>query len=269
MNKEDKTGIFLTGGGGIGPFHIGFFKALEELGIKYDVVCGGSIGAVIGGGSTYLTAEEMMETWHGLTLESVLKIDSNKIKGLKDTKRNLMLIKECILSCARKDPNLMIDINDIRKLLYDKLDGDRIKNSNIDFGVTTTVLPSFKLQQTFKEDMITNPLEYILASLYMPVFSPQRIIDNKYYIDITRYRRYPIEMLKEKQCNKIYIVNLEAHNLNKFYKPISKYFTNNEEINIISYENCPSILDFSEEMAEINYKNGYETTMNVLQRKRH
>ena len=264
----NKTGVFLTGGGGIGPFHIGFFKALEELGIKYDVVCGGSVGALVGGASTYLSAEEMMDAWHALTLESVLKVDKNKIKDLEGMKRNLMLIKECFLSCARKDPNLMIDINDIRKLLYSKLDGNKIKESNIDFGVTTTVLPSFELQKTFKEDMKVNPLEYILASLYMPIFSKQRIIDNKYYIDLTRYRRYPIEMLKEKQCNKIYIVNLETHNLNKFYKPIAKHFTNNEEINIISYENLPSILDFSEEMADINYRNGYETTMSVLERKK-
>ena len=270
MDKKNKTGIFLTGGGGIGSFQIGFFKALEEAEISFDLVCGGSVGALIGGAATYLTPEEMMEAWKTLTLESVLKIDSRKVKDLQGTKRDLMLIKECFLSCCHRDPKLMIDIDDIRKLLYASLDGDKIKESKIDFGVTTTVLPSFELQKTFKEDMKTNPLEYILASIYLPIFSRQRIIDNKHYVDLTRWRRYPIEMLKEKGCTSAYIVNIETEHKtkSKLERPISQVFDEGEDVTLVNYENLPSILDFSNEQALINYQNGYETTMRVLEKKR-
>ena len=58
-----KTGIFLTGGGGIGAFHTGFFKALEEYGIKFDTIVGSSVGALVGGAATYLTADEMYQKW--------------------------------------------------------------------------------------------------------------------------------------------------------------------------------------------------------------
>lgn len=262
----NKTGIFLTGGGGIGAFHIGFFKALEEAGIKYDGVYGSSVGALVAGASTYLDSKQMYEAWKTLTLESVLKIDSRKVKDLSGAKRTLMLYKEAFLSCCRKDPHLFINMDDLRKLMYASLDGDKIKNSNIDFGITTTVLPSMKMLKIYKEDMKVNPLEYILSSIYMPIFSRERIIDNKHYLDLSRFRRYPLEMLKERKCNNIYIVNIEANNIKRLQKPILKNFTSGEKITFINYEKKPSILDFSLEQAEKNYRNGYETTMKILEK---
>ena len=262
----DKTGVFLTGGGGIGAFHIGFFKALEEAGIKYDGVYGSSVGAMVAGAATYLTSDEMYAAWRTLSLESVLKIDSKKVKDLSGAKRTLMLYKETFLSCCRRDPHLFISIDDLRKLMYASLDGEKIRESKIDFGITTTELPSMKMKKIYKEDMSVNPLEYILASIYMPIFSRQRIIDNKHYLDLSRFRRYPLEMLKERKCNNIYIVNIEANNLKRLQKPILKNFNNGEKVTFINYEKKPSILDFSLEQAEKNFRSGYETTMKVLEK---
>lgn len=264
---NDKTGIFLSGGGGVGAFHIGFFKALEEAGIKYDFVCGSSVGALVGGASTYLTPDEMLEAWNQLSLENVLKIDSNKIKGLTGTKRDLRLFKECLLSCWRKDPNRMIDVNDIRKLLYQLLDGERIRRSSIDFGISTTELPSFELKKIYKENMTMNPLEYILAAIYLPVFSRQVSPDGKRYIDIGGIRKYPIEMLVEKECNRVILVNIEARNLKKFTEPMARLFNHGEDTLFIDYAEKPCVLDFSREQSEINYRKGYETTARALERK--
>ena len=262
-----KVGIFLTGGGGIGSYHIGFFKALEELDIKYDLVCGTSVGALVGGAATYLDSYEMFECWKTLTLESVLKVDSRKIKDLQGLKRNLMLFKETFLSCCRKDPNLLIDINDIRNLLYASLDGEKIKNSKIDFGLSTTELPSFKMVNFFKEDMVdANVLEYIIAAIYMPIFTGQKIINNKSYIDISRWRRYPLEMLKEKECDEIYIVNIETKNTKKLEIPIKKIFDDNTIVHFINMEENPSILDFEEEQAKRNLQNGYNQTLKLLKK---
>ena len=265
MNDSNKTGIFLTGGGGIGAFHIGFFKALEECKINYDFVFGSSVGAIIAGAATYLHSDEMYERWKTLTLESVLKIDNNRIKDLEGMKRTLMLYRECIRSCSKKDPNLMIDINDIRNLLYASLDGNNILNSEIGFGISTTLLPSMRQLNICKEDMVVNPLEYILASLYLPIFSRQRIIDDRHYIDLSRFRRYPLEVLKDRNCKNIFIVNIESNNLNKFYRAIDRDFAD-ENVVFINYDNKPSILDFSLEQAEKNYRNGYESSIKVLEK---
>jgi NTE family protein len=68
---EDKTGRVVTGlkiglalgsGAARGWAHIGVLKALEELGIKPDVVCGTSIGAAVG--AAYLTGQlDALQAW--------------------------------------------------------------------------------------------------------------------------------------------------------------------------------------------------------------
>ncbi len=262
-----KTGIFLTGGGGIGAFHIGFFKALEEHGIKFDTIVGSSVGALVGGAATYLTADEMYQKWFSITLENALHVDSNKIKDLQGKKRTLMLYKECLKACVKRDPKFLLDFQGIRDLLYTMLDGERIKKSPIEFGITTTLLPSLKMEKVFKEKMITNPLEYILTSLYMPVYTREKMIDGRSYVDLSRFRRYPLEMLKQRNCERVFVVNLEANHLWRLERPIKKFFNNGEEVTLIDYEHKPSILDFSHEQSEINYKNGYEATIKKLIKK--
>lgn len=261
---KDKTGIYLSGGGAKGSFQIGFFKALEELNITKDVVFGVSAGGILAGASTYLDSYEMLERWKELTLESVLNIDSNKLKNLTGLKKNLILTKQLLLSCTKD--GFLIDVERIRDLLYILLDGDKIKNSNIDFGIYTTEIPSFKMKKIFKEDMKVNPLEYILSSMYLPIFRPKRIIDNKYYIDISSYRKAPLEVLKDKNCNNIYIVNTSDININKLKENINNTFDTNTNVNLINMDNKSSFLDFSEDITIKNYNYGYEKTMRVLSR---
>ena len=208
MDKANRTGIFLSGGGARGSFHIGFLKALEEYDIEYNYIFGCSAGAIVAGASTYLSASDIYERWKRLTLENVLKIDSKKIVDYDGARKTLMLYRECALSCLRRDPNFFIDINDIRKLLYELLDGEAMRESKIDFGISTTLLPFLQMQNIWKEDMVVNPLEYILASIYLPIFSRQRIIDGRQYMDLCKFRRFPFEVLKEKGCDNIFVVNL-------------------------------------------------------------
>ena len=268
MERNEKTGLFLTGGGAIGSFHIGVLKALEQYEIKPNAVFGCSAGAIIAGASTYLTADEMFEKWKELTLESVLKIDSNKVKGLEGAAKTRRLYFECFKSCCRRDPHLMIDVNDIRKLLYSLLDGEQIAKSDVDFGISTTAVPSGKMVNLWKEDMNpeVNPLEYILASMYLPIFSREKIIDDKSYMDLCRFRRYPLEVLKDRECDRNIFVNIEAHNPYKVSGPMNYLFGKAEPI-FIDYEKKPSILDFTPEQAKKNYEKGYDTTMKVLERK--
>ena len=264
MNK--KTGVFLTGGGGKGSFEIGFFKALEELGIKPDVICGSSAGAVVGAGATYMNSKELFECWKNLTLESVFNVDSNKLKDIEGTKRILRLWKEVIDSCLNEE--FLIDISNIRELVYSLLDEEKIRNSKIEYGLTTTVLPDFKMVKVFKDEMQEGLLlEYVIASLYLPLFRNEKIINNKHYLDIAAFQKYPFEMLKEKGCNEIYIVDIVDLPVIKSILTAKKVFDENTKVHIINMENQVSILDFSSEQAIKNYNNGYETTIKTLIKK--
>ena len=263
----EKTGIFLTGGGGNGAFHIGFFKALEEAHIPFDYVGGTSAGAVIGGAATYLDSFEMFEHWKALTLESVLKIDSRKVKDIDGMIRSLTLLRECALSCCRRDPHFLIDVEDIRKLLYDLLDGEKIKKSPIDFGLGTTKLPSMENKYFSKGEMGDQVLEYILASVYLPIFSRQRIIDHSHYIDLSMLRKYPLSKMKENGCTSFFVVCTEPNPIHPIQEQIANNFSEDDDITFIDYEHKPSILDFSHETALKSLKSGYEATMKVLEKK--
>ena len=57
-----KIGLALGSGSSRGWAHIGVIKALADLGIKPDIVCGTSIGAVVG--ASYLSNNlENLEKW--------------------------------------------------------------------------------------------------------------------------------------------------------------------------------------------------------------
>lgn len=65
-------GLALGGGSARGWAHIGAIRALEEAGVRPDLVCGTSIGALVG--AAYVAGElDRLETWvRGLKLQTVV-----------------------------------------------------------------------------------------------------------------------------------------------------------------------------------------------------
>lgn len=260
MNKQVK--IFLTGGGAKGSFHIGFFKALEEFKIKPNLVCGSSVGALVSAASTYLNFYDMLECWKDITFDNVLGIDSSKIENLLGHQKTLAIYKETLKLIMEKKH--LISIEGVRKLLYTYLNSEQILSSPIDFGVTTTEFPSFKHLMFLKKDMIVNPLEYIIASMYMLVFKNEKIINGKHYIDIAGHRRIPLEMLGN-DLNSIHIVvNIESTKDNKIKQALLRSQLPQENTIIINIPYDMSMFDFSRNMTQKLFQEGYSTSMKVL-----
>lgn len=61
--RRPKLGLALGGGGGRGSAHIGVLKVLEQSGLKFDYICGTSIGSVIGGLYASGTSPDNMEKY--------------------------------------------------------------------------------------------------------------------------------------------------------------------------------------------------------------
>lgn len=73
MNKKLKIGLALGSGSSRGWSHLGIINALAELGIEPDVVCGTSVGAMVG--ASYASGNmEKLEAW----ARSVTKLDVAK-----------------------------------------------------------------------------------------------------------------------------------------------------------------------------------------------
>jgi NTE family protein len=83
MNRRRNRciGLVLGGGAARGWAHIGAIRALEEAGIKPDVVCGTSIGALVG--AAYANGDlDWLEEWVGhLTWQTVVRLLDLRLSG--------------------------------------------------------------------------------------------------------------------------------------------------------------------------------------------
>jgi NTE family protein len=74
VKKKPRIGLALGSGSARGWAHIGAIRALEERGVKPDLVCGSSIGALVGG--AYAAGElDRLEAWvTGLAWTTVVRL---------------------------------------------------------------------------------------------------------------------------------------------------------------------------------------------------
>src|ERR1043166_3478194 len=74
MRRKPRVGLALGSGSARGWAHIGAIRALEERGIKADLVCGTSIGALVG--AAYAAGErDRLEKWvSGLAWTTVVRL---------------------------------------------------------------------------------------------------------------------------------------------------------------------------------------------------
>ncbi|MFP6558634.1 patatin-like phospholipase family protein [Paraburkholderia sp. B3] len=79
--RTPRIGLVLGGGAARGWAHIGAIRALEEAGIKPDVVCGTSIGALVG--AVYANGDlDWLEEWVGkLTWQTVVRLLDLRFSG--------------------------------------------------------------------------------------------------------------------------------------------------------------------------------------------
>ncbi|PXW13582.1 patatin-like phospholipase family protein [Paraburkholderia caballeronis] len=79
--RNPRIGLVLGGGAARGWAHIGAIRALEEAGIRPDVVCGTSIGALVG--AVYANGDlDWLEDWVGrLTWQTVVRLLDLRFSG--------------------------------------------------------------------------------------------------------------------------------------------------------------------------------------------
>ena len=116
MSKK-KIGLALGGGAARGWAHVGVIEALEDCGIKVDLVAGTSIGALVG--SVY--ASGTLDSFK----KAVLEIDRKKIISLLD-----VVFPKCGLLDGRK-------VTDFYKPF---MSGEVFSSLNISYGAVATDL---------------------------------------------------------------------------------------------------------------------------------
>ncbi len=255
MNTErNKTGICLGGGGALGFAHIGVIKALEEHDIYPDIVSGASMGAIIG----VMYAE-------GYTADQIRQIvNDHKLYNFKNIVSRTETSSSAGLSGHKR-------IEEVLKKYIPHNSFEGLKRS---FSLSVVDFRSAKCNIVLSGN---NLIEYVLASMSIPLAFEPKIIEEAMLVDGGIMNNLPVEQLISVCEN---IIGIDVHTALPFDGKINKsnilpltYRIMLKQMNLSRAEKCKFYITFPElapfepedfKHFEEIYRIGYETTINYI-----
>lgn len=251
----EKYGIALGGGGAKGSYEIGVWKALRELNIPISCVTGTSVGALNGAIMVQGDFDIAYEMWTTISVEKVIDFEKELLEERERRKRLANWIEFAKNTISSRG----LTITPLENMLHDVIDEEKIRKSEIDFGLVTFSLTDMKPVRLFKNAIPKGKLiDYLIASACFPVFRKQEV-DNKKFIDGGIYDNIPISLLIEKGMENIVAVDVSGPGITQRHdKEIAniKYIKNSEDLG--------GVLDFNKERSIINMEIGYLDTMKAF-----
>lgn len=253
MKQMKDYGLVLAGGGAKGVYQLGAWKAMRELGIKFSVVAGVSIGSINGALIAADCYDKAVELWSCASVDKGVKIagelkDPEKLFSLKNAG---VLLKEIMR-------NKGIDASPTKDFLLQFIDEEKVRRSPVKFGMVTFNLSEFVPVEIFIDKIPEGELvDFLLASSKVPGVSKIGPDDDR-YLDGGVYDNAPIALLRKNGYNRIIVVDISsikglAHKSD---------MTNAEFVYIRPFdiEDLGAAFDFSEEMYEKRLNMGYLDT---------
>ena len=178
MGKSYKTGLVLSGGGTRGFAHLGVLRALDEAGIKPDIIAGVSAGSIAG--ALYADGndpEEVLEELASHKLLDYLEFTIPqkglvRMSGFEKTMRGLLRAK----TFEELKIPLIVFASDMNKAAFTRFD---------------------------KGDLVLA----VKASSSIPVIFPPVKIDGTYYLDGGVINNFPVEEIRD-VCDTVIGVNV-------------------------------------------------------------
>lgn len=172
-----KIGMALSGGGVKGLCHAGVLKALEEYGIKPDIISGVSAGALVGAlYSDGYTPNEIANCFEEISFRNMTKIRLPDGGFFKTDIFEKFLAKKLR---ARTFEELSIPL--------------RVVATNLDKGESIT----------FSSGLLIDP---IVASCSFPVLFSPKIIHGVHYVDGGVLKNFPVSTIR-KDCERVIGIN--------------------------------------------------------------
>lgn len=255
--------LVLEGGGAKGAYQIGAIKALYERGYKFKAIVGTSIGAINAAFLCQNEIDTIDKLWKTLSFSDIVDIEDEFIQNLMNKKINLSVVKEIRkkINAAFKDKG--IDTTLMREILRKYIDEDKIRNSNIRFGLVTFCISDMKPQEIFIEDIPKGQLiDYLLASSNLPLFTRAKI-DEKSFLDGGAFDNCSVEMLYNAGYRDIIALRLFTKNRIRNYSVLIKNKDLHLKMFVPSVE-LPYILNFETNNLNRLLEYGYFDTIKQL-----
>jgi len=185
-----KIGLALGSGASRGWSHIGIIKALLREGIEPDIVCGTSVGAMIG--SSYLVGKlEKLESWVvGSTRKDVLKFFNVKLtqSGFVDKER-------------------------LNRFLYQFVAGENDLIENLPKPFTAVATDLSNGREVWLQDGAL--AEAIRASMALPGLFPAVRHDHRWLVDGGLVNPVPVSTCRARGADIVIAVNLNSNLIGK------------------------------------------------------
>ena len=202
-----RIGLALSGGGARGFAHIGVYKAMEELGIRPDIISGTSAGAITGAMfASGHSAEESMALF--------------KEKKLLDFARP-----------AVSRTGLM-NMNGLEKHLADFIKAKRMEELRIPLVITATNL-NLGIPTHFREGEI---IPRIIASCCVPIVFSPITIDGYQYVDGGVFMNLPVRPIRD-LCEVVIGVHIDPVEPNSHVKNMLQLAERSFHMGILSNMN--------------------------------
>jgi len=256
---KEEFGLVLEGGGAKGAYEIGACKALEEMGMNITAVTGTSVGALNGAMVAQHEIEKACQLWYNIHPSQVMNINTEVLDKLarleikpSDIRYYLKILREIITEGG-------IDVSPLQKLIKKYVNEEKLRNSDIIFGMVTVSFTDRKALELFIEDIPDGKIaDYLFASANFPLFRSAKIGD-KIYLDGGIYDNLPIRMLIKRGYTSL--ITIQVGGLGRKRK------VNLDHLNIINIEAKEYLggpLSFNAEKARYNLKLGYFDAYRVM-----
>ncbi|MCP9612846.1 patatin-like phospholipase family protein [Coprobacter tertius] len=176
--KPYRIGLALSGGGARGFAHVGALKALEEMGLRPDIISGVSAGSIIG--VLYAdgySPDEIIDLFSRLNFSDLAEITMPRAGFFKiDRFRNFL--KKVLRANNFEDLSIPVIVS----------------ATDLDKGKTTT----------FAKGPI---VEVVCASCSIPIIFPPIKINGVHYVDGGVFRNFPVSTIRQ-SCDIVIGVNV-------------------------------------------------------------
>ncbi|MEG1291403.1 MAG: patatin-like phospholipase family protein, partial [Lachnospiraceae bacterium] len=179
-----RRAIALCGGGTKGAYEVGVWRALKELDVDYQIVTGTSIGSITGALMTSRDYELACELWNTIRMEDVMEDGVNLTATIEGMYNQREYVK-----------NKGADISPFRDFIDKMIEEDKVRASDIDYGLITVQVSTMKALELTKEEIPVGKLkDFIMASSSIfPIF-PMHKIEEELYLDGCYYDNLPIDL---------------------------------------------------------------------------
>ena len=251
-----KRAIVLAGGGAKGSYQFGFWKAIRELEIDFDIVTGSSVGALNGALMASGLYDSGLEMWSSITTSDIVTTSPSQISQIIDTDGIVASLKSIFGDLSESAVNIKMDPFPLDHLIKKYLNEKLLRESPIDFGLVVSEYPNMKTRSVKLSEIPYGMLsDYLLASSTVYPSMEPRDIAGKKYVDGGYSDNFPINLALDMGAEDIIGVNLRASGLE------AKYETDYPVRVIRCWFDLGPTMEFVPDIAKRNMALGYNNTM--------